>query len=176
VKDNYAIFVGNYLSGKNQAMILNAFYKSNTDLNFGLTLIGSCKTPYYDELVSLKEKLEKNYGRRKVDILYGLSREDTINYVKRAKLYLMGSKGEKFPISIIEAMASGIPFISTNVGIVRYLPGGQIVSSEQEMIYWISLLASNDKIATHLGEIGKSYAIEHFTTQHSIDELERLLL
>lgn len=174
VKENYAIFVGNYLSGKNQSMILKAFYKSNVDLNFGLTLIGSSRTPYYEKLVCLKEELEKKYGKRKVDILYGLTREDTIKYIKYAKLYLMGSKGEKFPISIIEAMASGIPFVSTNVGIVRYLPGGQIVSNEQEMTYWISLLACSDKIATRYGDIGKAYAVEHFTISHSIDELEKL--
>ena len=175
VKENYAIFVGNYLERKNQEFILRAFYKAKLDNGFGLILIGSEKNHYYDKLLMLNQELSKIYGKRNVKILADVSREDTINYIKRAKLYLMGSKWEAFPISIVEAMAASIPFVSTDVGIVKYLPGGYIVNNEDEMTYWITLLASNDKVSMQLGIVGKVYAEKHFTISYSVDNLERLL-
>ena len=132
-REKYAISVANYMPRKNQEFILKAFYMSHIDKNFKLILIGSKENAYYHKIMKLKEELEEKYGQKNVEILFNVEREKTINLIKKASVYLLGSKWEAFPISIIEAMAARIPYISTDVGIVKYLPGGVIVKNEDEM-------------------------------------------
>ena len=102
-------------------------------------------------------------------------REKLINLVKNARMFLMSSNSEVFPISICEAMASGIPFISTDVGITRYLPGGVLVSSVLEMAYWIDLFNNNNGVREEIGESGYQYAISNLRIDDKINELDELL-
>ena len=87
----------------------------------------------------------------------------------------MGSKWEVFPISIIEGMAAGKTFISTNVGIVRYLPGGIITDTPAEMGYWISKLLKNESVLQKIGSAGQKYAQDNLTTEIKIRQLEKIL-
>ena len=50
-----------------------------------------------------------------------------------ATLYLVGSNFEEYSISLVETMAKGVPFISTNVGNACILPGGVTVDSITDM-------------------------------------------
>lgn len=170
-----AICVANYIERKNQELVLRAFYQAKLLVTWEMIFIGSEKNHYYKKLVELNQKLEGQYGKRDVKFLWGISRADTIKYVKRADLYLMGSKWEAFPISIVEAMAAAVPFITTDVGCVRYLPGGVVISEESEMVYWMEILAGNDMSRYMLGQAGFSYAKENLSIQSKVNRLERLL-
>lgn len=174
-KEPIIISVANYKEGKNQEFILNAFYKSSINDRYKLILIGSQKTKYYERLLKIKNKLETKYGKRQVYLLYGVNRDDTINYIKKSSLYLLGSKAEVYPVSISEAMASKIPYISTNVGVVRYLPGGVIVNTEDEMTYWINILANNPKLSEYYGMSGYEYAKENMMIEKKVNDLEKIL-
>lgn len=171
----YAICVANYMSRKNQEFVLKAFYKAENLGNFGLVFIGSDNNSYYDRLISLNKKLISMYGERDVQILYGISRNETIEYIKNASIYMLGSKWEAFPISIVESMAAEIPFISTDVGCVKYLPGGVIVENEDEMAYWLSLLAKNEDTRNLLGNVGREYASKHLSIESKVSQLEYIL-
>lgn len=174
-REKYAISVANYMPRKNQEFILKAFYMSHIDKNFKLILIGSKENAYYHKIMKLKEELEEKYGQKNVEILFNVEREKTINLIKKASVYLLGSKWEAFPISIIEAMAARIPYISTDVGIVKYLPGGVIVKNEDEMSYWIETLVSDDKLSEYMGAVGNQYAKKHMMIEKKVDDLETII-
>lgn len=171
---NYAVCVSNYEHRKNQEFVLRAFYKAKTK-NMRLILIGSRKTEYYKKLVKEKEKLDRKFGLKNVKILYNIPRNEISKYVKESKMFLMGSKWEAFPISITEAMAAKIPFISTNVGIVKYLPGGEIVNSEDEMSYWIDMLSENETFRRLTGKIGQNFANERLSINKKVEQLNEIL-
>lgn len=175
ITNDYAVCVANYIPRKNQEFVLKSFYKANIDKDFGLVLVGSNNSEYYKKLLKINNKLKAKYGKRNVRILCDLSRKDTIEYIKNAKVYLLGSKWEAFPISIVEAMAAGIPFISTNVGCVRNMPGGITVNNESEMAYWLELFYKNDMIRDYYGKIGNKYAIERMSIEKKVNELEKIL-
>ena len=156
-------------------MLLQAFYRSNLPENAKLILIGSTKNSYYSKLINLKQQLDCQYGTRNVELLTGVPRSDIYKYTKEAKIYLLGSRAEMFPISIIEAMASGIPFISTDVGCVKYLPGGVVVDKIDEMSYWLELLWNNEKVRSNLGTVGYNYARKYFTIENKVEQLEQLI-
>ena len=89
---------------------------------------------------------------------------------------MMTSKWEAFPISIIEAMASGIPFISTDVGIVKFLDGGIIAKSEEELIFCLEKFAFDEELREQYGRIGQYSARKNNKKDMKIQELSNIIL
>lgn len=174
-KQPYAICVSNYIPRKNQEMLLEAFYKSKAGHDIKLILIGSSKTAYYKYLQRCNQELQQKYGARDVQLLTDVSREKTVEYVRNASVYLMSSTWEAFSISIIESMAAGTPFISTDVGVARYLPGGVIVNTSEEMAYWLDLWRENPVIWEALSQAGREYYTHHLSIQSKVDLLNRVI-
>lgn len=173
-KHKYIVCVANYIELKNQKLCLEAFYKSD-DLGYKLIFIGSEKTRYYKELIKNNEILASKYGERKVDFLVGINRSEIYEYVKNAKLYLFGSTVEKFPVSIVESMAAGVPFISTDVGCVKFLPGGVIIKNSNEMAYWINKLIKDKTLAKNIGDCGNQYAMKNLSIESKVNQLENYI-
>ena len=71
-------------------------------------------------------------------------------------------------------MASSIPYISTDVGIVKYLPGG-VVSSWDDIHFWIEELLNDDTLRHDLGICGKNYAMKHMAIDNKVIQLESLI-
>lgn len=176
IKKKYIIYIGNYVFRKNQKMSLKCFYKSALPVDTELVLIGSQETAYYNELNLLKKQLDYDYGERTVKMLTGIPREKIPEYVKNADFYVMSSRWEAFPVSIVESMAAGVPFISTDCGITRHLPGGVVVQSEEEMIEWMEIFSKNEIIKNHYGQAGRKYAETYMKRETKINELEKALL
>lgn len=176
--NNYIINVANFIDRKNQIAAVKEFLKSSIDDKIGLVLIGSSKNKYYEKLVKFEEKerikLNIDKKRKPILILTNIERKYISSYVSNADIYLMTSKDEKYPISIVESMAAGIPFISTDVGIVRYLPGG-VVSSYEDIHYWIEELYSDANLRTNLGNLGIYYAKSHMRIDDKISQLESII-
>lgn len=172
--DVYCICVANYIDRKNQEFILEAFYKASIK-NVKMIFIGSRETGYLKYLIEKNKKLQNDYGLREVKFLTEIDRDDIIEYVKGASVYLLGSTWEAFSISLIESMAAGVPFISTDVGISKYLPGGIVVNNTDEMTYWIENMINNPEIRRLLGSIGHEYYNNHLTIDEKVDQFERII-
>lgn len=142
-KENVIINVASFNSNKNQMLALECFYEANT-ADFKLILIGLPQNSYYQNLVRRKNELDLKYGKKEVEIYVNLDRDKTKKNIYSSKIYLLTSILEAFPISLIEAMASGASYVSTNVGIVRYLQGGYVVDSRKEMITALEKMVAGD--------------------------------
>lgn len=171
----YIICVSNYFPDKNQKFLLESFYKSKVAKDYELILVGSQPTSYFQQLLKYNEKLQELYGQRKVSFRCQVSREETIHLIKQASLYLFSSLHEVYPLAIMEAMASGIPFISTDVGCVRALPGGLLAHTPDDMACMIDLLLNDFKQSKFLGESGYFYAHTHFLLTNQVDKFQKLL-
>ena len=77
---------------------------------------------------------------------------------KVASLYLVSSMLEQYSISIIEAMSLGVPFISTNVGNARLLPGGKTINNVNQLHIHIDMLLDNMEEYKEYSKKGKSFA------------------
>ena len=173
--DKYLIFVANYDDRKNQKKAIEQFLKSDIDKSVGLVLIGSSDNAYYKMLekyiCSEKKRLNLRENDKPIKLLHHIDRRLISSYVSNAYLYIMTSKWEAFPISIVESMACGVPYICTDVGIVKYFIGG-IVSAPDEFCYWIETLFNDESIRDSLSKICKDYANDNFKIE---DKVERLL-
>lgn len=95
---------------KNQVSIVRAFsrlYKSNMDIR--LILVGD--GPCHQNLVEEAQRL----GVSDVVLFPGMV-SDVENYYAVSDVYIQSSFREAMPLSALEAMAAGLPLISTNVG------------------------------------------------------------
>lgn len=113
-------------------------------------------------------------GEKAVYILADLPRQDVLTAYADADLFVFGSRVECSPLVIIEAMASGTPFISTPVGNVPDMPGGVIVRDAVEMAEAIDRLAHKGEELRELSEAGHTAWERDYTWDHVVDEYERL--
>ncbi|MDQ7818384.1 MAG: glycosyltransferase family 4 protein [Melioribacteraceae bacterium] len=162
--------VSNYGEGKNQEFVINAFQKAGIK-NSILVLIGSQFNKYSDYL---KNTLIGEGEYNPIVLLEKIPREKIISALFDAELFLFGSQIEYFPLVILEAMAAGTPFISTDVGCVKNLPGGLIVNSVEEMAAKINLLISNNKLGEQLSKDGIEAVKKKYEWSIIIDQYEQL--
>lgn len=172
----YFLLVANFDTRKNQKEALLSYY--NSEINkCTLVFIGSTRNKYAEELEDMNEQLSSKYPcKEKPLILYNISREDTRMFIKASYAILMVSQNEFFPITIVEGMASRKPFISSNVGMVSKLPGGNIYHDTDELNYWLNYYQLQQEYVYKLGQIAYDYADKNMRINVQIRRLENILL
>ncbi|MED4967016.1 glycosyltransferase family 4 protein [Heyndrickxia coagulans] len=137
---------------------------------------------YYVGDGPLKHKLEKKIkldGLNDKIILTGFQ-EDVSEYLKKFDIFLLTSKYEGLPYSLIEAISYGIPIVATNIignneividGINGYTFDINDISLAEEKICY---LIKNPKEISNLGKNGYCIFNEKFTLDKMIQSLEKL--
>ena len=98
----------------------------------------------------------------------GLDRTQIIESLHDVNLIICLSKTEAQPLSIIDGLSLGIPFLSTPVGCIPSLSGG-ITAKLNEMPRHIQFLAENRNQLTKLS----NEALSFFRAHHSKDVLRK---
>lgn len=167
------LHVGRFSDQKNHIMLINAFadaLKQNPKLR--LVLVGD--GPLLGEV---KEKVLLLGIGENVEFL-GL-RTDVNNLMNNADVFLLPSKYEGMPISLIEAMASGLPIIATNVGgvsdMINERSGLLIQVDQQELTRAMLLFAESKQRREDLGKNAKIDSVR-FSHIHMAEEYLRLYL
>ena len=155
--------------------MIQEFYKSKIS-DAALVCIGGMDNSYYHECKELTGQLASEYGEKEVHLLHHVNRQLLPLIIGKASLYLVSSNWEEYSISIIEAMAQGVPFISTNQGVAKLLPGGITINSLDEMHDIIDKLMSDPQQRTELADAGKQFAYAHCSRKKAVEKLENILL
>lgn len=174
--DRFMMICANYTVVKNQIGIIKQYYQSEASKSMSLLCIGSQDNNYYRECQKLVSELQTRYGHREVKLLYGVDRNDIPSIINKASLYLVGSLWEQYSISIIEAMSQGVPFISTNVGNARLLPGGVTIDYIDEMHSAIDALISDNAMHKNYSEAGRKFAYENCRIDVAVEKLEKIII
>ncbi len=124
-----------------------------------LTMVGPKRDESYEECIAFAkaEQLPVTFTGK-------LSKQEWINIAQRHDLFLNTTDFDNMPVSLIEAMALGIPIISTNVGGIPYLieheQEGLLVNSNasSEMLNGIKSLIENPGLVSVLSQQGRKKA------------------
>lgn len=175
-KKKIILNVSNYCKRKNQLQCVKIFENSNLSDEWKLVLVGSRNNKYYKDLKKYCETKLEPSKRDNVILHVGIPRNKVIDLVKSSSIYMMTSLWEAFPISILEAMAAGVPYISSDVGIVKYLGGGFVAHKKDEYVQILNKLASDEEYRIKIGEEGRKEASEKYKISKKVDQLENLLI
>src|SRR5690606_6234679 len=139
-----------------------------------LVMFGQEETPYLDELRKLAAEL--GLGREAVIFRSGVAGEDLLAEYTRAKLVLFGSYTECQPLVLLDAMATGTPFVSKNTGCIAQLAGGMPVSTPEQAAREIDKLLENNHEWAKASAAGMRAAAADHSLERNCDRLLQVLM
>lgn len=148
-------------ANKNQQLLLRAFKKlSEARDNVELILVGD--GPEHDKLVNL--------GSACKGVSVVGSSNEVSHFLSLADVFCMSSKREGLPLAILEAMAAGLPVLSTDVGgisdVVRDGVTGLLVPSDDIDSMFEGMVSMTDAEARKkFSERGKT-RVKEFSSEH----------
>ena len=105
---------------------------------------------------------------------------DPARYVGHFDIFALSSDSEQFPISLIEAMAAGLPAVSTDVGDVRSMVSQENrryvipVADEAEFAAALGRLIANRDLRHRLGSANRAFAWARYGEQAMIADYAAL--
>lgn len=166
---DYIINIATFSDRKNQALLIDVFFKAKLG-DCALVIIGTEKNGYYKKLIKKAERYKDQCEIHIYD--KSIPRVQFPAIIKNAKLFVVTSKWEEYPITLVETMAVGTPFLSTMVGNAHTLPGGITARDESELPILLKTLFDNPRKLERLSETGRDYALKTNSPESIIRDLE----
>ncbi|MEW6066081.1 MAG: glycosyltransferase family 4 protein [Bacillota bacterium] len=161
------IMVSRFSEQKDHQLLLYALSELRVNHDFVVDLVGDGPLlPQYKELTR-KLALDDN-----VNILG--ARTDVPELLAKAQVFLLISKWEGFPRSILEAMRAGLPVIASDVGGAResvvdgetgfLVPRGDVYILRDRL----ATLINQAELRVQMGRKGRDRFLQNFTFQHML--------
>jgi len=165
--------VANYCDRKDQKLALELFRKADVP-GSTLVFIGSELNAYAEAAEVLDVKLAAAHPSCNVLFLEKLERSEIFSAFNAMDLFLLAAKAETQPIVLIEAMAAGKPWISTDTGCVDRMEGGVTCRSNREIIRALGKLLRDPEARAALGEKGREAVRKHYRASECVKRYDSI--
>lgn len=172
-KRSQIIAVGSYTRVKGFDFVLEAYARSSAGNVIPLALYGQSATPYLDAL--RRQAASLGIRDEMVQFHVGVADAALLSEYSRALLFVCGSYTECQPLVLLDAMATGTPFVARATGCIAWMPGGQAVSTPADAAYEIDRLLTDTDRWTTLSNQGREAAATTYSIDRNVDRLLAVL-
>ena len=170
VKGKYLLFVGTIQPRKNLVRLIEAF--SRLDARRYTLVIAGKLGWMYDEVVTLAKK-------HKVVITGCINEAERYGLLRNALVYVQPSITEGFGLPVLEAMAAGVPVVSSSGGALAEVVGDAGVLFEpydvNDMSHKLSLVIHSHSLQEELIKKGRE-RVKQFSWEKAARETYRILI
>jgi glycosyltransferase involved in cell wall biosynthesis len=165
--------VGRFAPPKNHALLVEAFAQVHSDAPLYLLLVGG------GELENAVREQVAGLGLQGRVRFLGV-RADVADILRASDVFVLSSRWEGNPLSVMEAMAAGLPVVSTGVGgvpeLVREGETGLLVPSEDAgaLAQAMQALVDDPVRRRAMGAAARQHAVAHFDIRHTVRGYEQL--
>jgi len=159
------LFIGRLSEPKDPLLLLKSFYEleiKNRE-NIQLDIIGGGGKFLECQSFVIEKKLQN------VNLLGSRDREETLSYLKKADIFILISKWEGLPITVLEAMSCGLPVISSKVGgigeAVDESSGFLVKNTKEDIELAMTILASDRALREKMGQNARQIFLEKYTLE-----------
>jgi glycosyltransferase involved in cell wall biosynthesis len=167
------VAVGSYTQAKGFDFVLSAYAQSSACNRVPLALFGQEHTEYSDVLRAQIRKLDLDPAF--VRLHAGVKGQQLLDQYARAKLFLSGSYTECQPLVLLDAMASGTPFVARATGCISRMAGGIAVGTPAEAATAIDGLLADHTRWSELSAAGLLAASSTYSPDRNADLLLALV-
>jgi glycosyltransferase involved in cell wall biosynthesis len=106
-----------------------------------------------------------------------IAHQQTLSLVSEADVFVLASFAEGLPVALMEAMALGIPCVSTTIaGIPELIKNGEnglltAPSNVHDLCFALERLAKNPDLRRHLGKNARAEVEERYNLASNLDRL-----
>ncbi|MCS6922925.1 MAG: glycosyltransferase [Fimbriimonadales bacterium] len=167
------VHVGRFVELKNHALLLRAFAQLRSVEPLYLWLVGD------GELRPAMEQLARDLGIAQ-RVRFWRIRADIPDILNAADIFTLPSKYEGNPMSVMEAMAAGLPVVATAVGGVPELVEdgrtGFLIPSDSEprLVHALQTLIDHSELRSQMGHAALAQARERFDVRYTVQRYEAL--
>ena len=167
------VHVGRFAPPKNHALLVEAFAQVRSDAPLYLLLVGA------GELEDAVREQVAGLGLQGRVRFLGV-RADVADILRASDMFVLSSRWEGNPLSVMEAMAAGLPVVSTAVGgvpeLVRDRETGLLVPSEDAgaLTRAVQALVDDPVRRQAMGAAARQHAVAHFDIRHTVRGYEQL--
>jgi len=171
------IFVGRLYSVKGLIYLIEAMVIiQNEENNTNLLIIG-----IGPEKKSLEMMVKKLHLEHFVKFIGDIAYTEIPKYLVQADVFALPSVSEGFPNVILEAMAAGLPIVSTNIGglseIIHNEENGYLVEpkNSEQLAYKILEILKNPEIG-HIMSLNNMEKVKEYSWESVIESLENIYI
>lgn len=116
----------------------------------------------------------RSFASQSVELRTGVPRREVVSAIQEADLIVSTSHWEANSLVLLESMAAGTAWVSTDVGSARENAGGIVARSQKEMADAAAQLLHDGSQRKALGAAGHARALERHDWKQITDEYEQL--
>lgn len=155
---------------KNHISLIKAFeiIKRKHKCKHKLVIIGDCPDKsYFNKLVDM---IRRYNLEEEIFLIPGVSHDEIVDWYRSADIYVLPSFHETFGLTLIEAMACGIPVITSNISAMPEIGGEAALyfnpNDPEDMAEIIWNVLSDSKLREKMISLGKRCA-QNFSWEHT---------
>lgn len=167
------VAVGSYTQAKGFDFVLSAYAQSSARNRVPMALFGQQHTTYSEVL---REQISKlGLDPAFVTLHAGVEGQDLLDQYARARLFLSGSHTECQPLVLLDALATGTPFVARATGCISRMAGGIAVGTPAEAATAIDGLLADHTRWAELSAAGLAAANSTYSPDRNADLLLALV-